>query len=225
MLKSAFPYLFKDFSLLRTALTVPAPNRQEADNQRLEFLGDAVLQVLVSDALYRRYPEASEGVLTDMRQHLVSGQGLLQRIPHLGAAFREGLETFNKGKTWKPKAEVDAVEALIGAAWLDGGIDAARSFFDALFSEADFQSVAHCTGVSDNPKGELQQYAQRFFQTEPVYTLLTREGPDHAPTFKCAAQLNGISAEGVGASRKAAEMEAAGKVLQSLLQMKPNIRK
>lgn len=209
MRKAEFPYTFKDYALLKTALTVPAPNRQEPDNQRLEYLGDAVLELLISDALYRRYPDASEGVLTDMRLHLVSGRGLLARVPKLGAAFREGLERFNQHKTWKPKAEVDAIEALIGAAWLDGGLPAAEVFFELLFSEADFQSVAHCTGVSDNPKGELQQFAQQHYQTEPVYTLLERSGPDHAPTFRASVTLAGHTAEGTGATRKAAEAIAA----------------
>lgn len=216
MLKNDFPYTFHDFALLKTALTVPAPNRIEADNQRLEFLGDAVLQMFVSDALYRRYPQAAEGILTDMRSHLVSGQGLLKRIPKLGEAFHEGLQQFNRGKSWKPKAEVDAIEALIGAAWLDGGFTAAKCFFDLLYSEEDFRSVAHCTGVSDNPKGELQQYAQKRFQAEPVYALVSREGPDHAPVFRCSATLKGQTAEGSGATRKAAETEAARKLLQVL---------
>ncbi|MBQ9694066.1 MAG: ribonuclease III family protein [Kiritimatiellae bacterium] len=202
--------------MLKTALTVPAPNRLEPDNQRLEFLGDAVLQLLVSEVLYIRYPKADEGVLTDMRIHLVSGQGLLQRIPHLDPAFHESLTYFNKGKTWKQKAEVDAVEALLGAAWLDGGKTAAQKFFQQLYTESDFQSVAHCTGVSDNPKGELQQYAQRTLQTEPVYQLIRREGPDHSPRFYCSATLNLLTAEGSGATRKAAEMAAARNLLTRL---------
>ncbi|MBR4946522.1 MAG: ribonuclease III [Kiritimatiellae bacterium] len=216
MFNANFPYVFKDFALLKTALTVPAPNRQEPDNQRLEFLGDAVLQLLVSDTLYTRYPEADEGVLTDMRIHLVSGQGLLQRIPHLDPAFHDSLHYFNRGKTWKTKAEVDAVEALLGAAWLDGGMEAAKVFFTLLYTDADFDGVSHCTGVSDNPKGELQQYAQRFLQTEPLYQLLRREGPDHAPNFFCSATLNGTSAEGSGSTRKAAEMMAARNLLALL---------
>ena len=219
MLKAEFPYVFKDYALLKTALTVPAPNRQEPDNQRLEYLGDAVLQLLMSDALYGRYPEANEGVLTDMRLHLVSSKGLLERVPKLGEAFREGLEAFNHHKTWKPKAEVDAVEALLGAAWLDGGLPAAEVFFNLLFSEADFQSVAHCTGVSDNPKGELQQYAQQRLQTEPTYELLARSGPDHAPTFRCAVALGEHMAEGTGPTRKAAEAVAAKALLARLLQL------
>ncbi|MBO7181783.1 MAG: ribonuclease III [Kiritimatiellae bacterium] len=217
MLKAEFPYSFEDYALLRTALTVPAPNRKEPDNQRLEYLGDAVLQLLISDALYQRYPEANEGVLTDMRLHLVSSRGLLERVPKLGAAFQEGLATFNRNKTWQPKAEVDAVEALLGAAWLDGGLPAAKCFFQLLFSEEDFQSVAHCTGISDNPKGELQQYTQRHHQGEPVYTLLEQSGPAHAPSFRCSVTVLGQTTEGYGASRKAAEAMAAKTLLEALL--------
>lgn len=212
-----FPYTFKDPSLLRTALTVPAANRREADNQRLEFLGDSVLELLSSEVLYQRYPHATEGVLTDMRLHLVSGSAILQRKARLGKAFTEGLAHFNRGYTWNPKAEVDAVEALLGAAWLDGGLDAARCFFNLLYTEADFESVAHCTGVSDNPKGELQQYAQKRGAADPVYQEIERTGPSHAPTFRYSVSLMGKTAEGSGATRKAAEREAAQKLYQFLL--------
>ena len=108
------------------------------------------------------------------------------------------------------------MEALLGAAWLDGGMEAAKVFFTLLYTDADFDGVSHCTGVSDNPKGELQQYAQRFLQTEPLYQLLRREGPDHAPNFFCSATLNGTSAEGSGSTRKAAEMMAARNLLALL---------
>lgn len=208
------PYSFKDSALLRMALTVPAPNRREPDNQRLEFLGDAVLQLLVSERLYALYPEADEGALTDMRLHLVSGKALLGRAERLGMGAR--LAERNLGLSWPAKALVDATEALVGAAWLDGGMEGARVLFDALFVNEDFRGLRHCTGDSDNPKGDLQRLGQRRFREEPVYAVLAVEGPPHAPRFRCSAELGGETAEGLGSSRKAAEADAARRLLECL---------
>lgn len=211
---NSLPYVFRDPALLRTALTVPAPNRHGPDNQRLEFLGDAVLQLLVSERLYARYPEADEGVLTDMRLHLVSGKALLARADRLGLGAL--LAECNLGHTWPQKALADAVEAVVGSAWLDGGREGAQTLFDALFREEDFHGLRHCTGDSDNPKGTLLQLGQKRFREEPVYALMTTEGPPHAPRFHCSASLGGETAEGSGTSRKAAEAEAARLLLERL---------
>ena len=211
---SPLPYAFRDPALLRTALTVPAPNRRLPDNQRLEFLGDAVLQLLVSECLYALYPEADEGVLTDMRLHLVSGKALLARADRLGLGAL--LAERNLGHAWPQKAVADAVEAVVGAAWLDGGKEGAQALFDTLFREDDFHGLRHCTGDSDNPKGALQQLGQKRFRSEPVYALVATEGPSHAPRFRCSASLGGKTAEGAGTSRKAAEAEAARALLGML---------
>lgn len=211
---STLPYAFRDPALLRTALTVPAPNRREPDNQRLEFLGDAVLQLLVSERLYALYPAVDEGVLTDMRLHLVSGKALLARAERLGLGAL--LAERNLGHGWPQKALADAVEAVVGAAWLDGGKEGAQALFDALFHEDDFRGLRHCTGDSDNPKGALQQLGQKRFHAEPAYALVATEGPQHAPRFRCSASLGGETAEGTGASRKAAEVEAARNLLERL---------
>lgn len=209
---SDFPYTFKDAALKRRALTVPAPNRREPDNQRLEFLGDAVLQLLVSERLYALYPNADEGVLTDMRLHLVSGKALLERADRLKVG--ELLTEHNLGLAWPKKALVDATEALFGAVWLDGGMDGVRPLFDTFFRAEDFQNLNHCTGDSDNPKGELQRLGQRQFHEEPKYTLLAMEGPSHAPWFRCSVMLGSETAEGSGPSRKAAEADAARRLLE-----------
>lgn len=213
-MSAAFPYDFRDPTLLRTALTVPAPNRREPDNQRLEFLGDAVLQLLASERLYALYPGVDEGVLTNMRLHLVSGKALLARAERLGLGVL--LAERNLGHVWPRKAVADAVEAVIGAAWLDGGMVGARALFDVLFRESDFLGLRHCTSDSNNPKGILQQVGQKRFCGEPVYALVAKAGPQHAPRFHCSASLGGKVAEGRGATRKAAEAEAARRLLGML---------
>ena len=214
---SGLHYSFHNPTLLAEALTVPASTRPGADNQRLEFLGDAVLQLLVSERLYARYPKADEGVLTDMRMHLVSGDALLKRSDRLGPkGLRSLLKTANPGLTWPEKALTDAVEAVVGAAFLDGGYAAANILTDTLFKEEDWQSVAHCTGVSDNPKGELQQLGQKAYGEEPVYALIASEGPSHAPRFRCSAALAGRTAEGTGRTRRRAEADAAAHLLKML---------
>lgn len=207
--ETAIPYAFRNPELLRTALTVPAPNRTEPDNQRLEFLGDAVLQLLVSETLFRRFPDANEGVLTDMRLHLVSGRALARRAETFCGGVRALLERRNPGIAFPQKAVVDAVEAIVGAAWEDGGRPAAEALCAELFTEADYAGVAHCTGSSDNPKGQLLHVAQVRFRTEPEYALISKTGPSHAPRFCCAVRLAGLEAMGEGPSRKRAEEAAA----------------
>jgi len=209
------PLPVRDPELLRTALTVPRANAQGPDYQRLEYLGDAVLQLLASDAVYRRFPGAGEGELSEMRCRLVSGKALQGYSERLAVAER--LAAQNPGVPWPPKALADATEALFGAAWLDGGLPAAQALFDALYAEADLLKLGQATHASGNPKGALLEYAQRVHHAEPAYALLEREGPDHAPRFRCAASLAGQTAEGEGPTRRTAEAEAARRLLQRLL--------
>ncbi len=223
------PYTFRSPKLLQTALTVPAPNLRVQDNQRLEFLGDAVLGLLAAERLYARHPSLDEGGLTEYRTALVSGEALFLRAERL--AIAERLTEQNGRAQWQAKEIVDAIEALFGAAWLDGGKPAVELLFQALYTEADIaaqpivksklgwrnrcrnrhaniavQSVA-------NPKGELLTLAQNNYTTLPVYTLLEQSGPMHAPSFRCAASLGDWTAEGTASTRKKAEAEAARNLL------------
>lgn len=213
---SQHAYVFRRPELLRQALTIPWANRPEPDNQRLEFLGDAVLQLLVSEKLYARHPEADEGRLTAMRARLVSGKALLQRAERLGTVFLDGLAANNIGKQWPPKAIADAVEAYFGAVWCDGGLPAVTACLKQFYTEADYRAVDHATDISDNPKGALQQFAQKHFHEQPQYTTLAIEGPMHAPTLRCSVSLLGETAEGTGTTRKAAEGQAARVLLARL---------
>lgn len=208
-------YAFRNPALLATALAVPKANSQTEDNQRLEFLGDAVLQILVSEVLYARYPQADEGHLTAMRAQLVSGRALLARAGRL-PGFLPALQEANPAPGWPQKAVADAVEAYFGALWCDGGLAAAKALFGVLYREEDFAAVAQSSLAAHNPKGALQTYAQKRFGREPAYRVVAEEGPAHAPLFRCEAALAGLAAQGEGPSRKMAEAAAAETLLRLL---------
>lgn len=218
------PHAFRDPALLRQALTVPCPNRAEPDNQRLEFLGDAVLGVLVAERLFLAHPELDEGGLTIWHDALVSTQGLAARLPRLGAWFEEGLDGLGKGYHRTEKAKVDACEAVIGAAWLDGGRPAAEAILARLYVEADFaeppaalaEAAARLRAPDANPKGRLLQFAQNNHIDLPAYTRLAMSGPPHAPCFRVSATCAGRTAEGTGPSLKKAETAAAQALLDCL---------
>ena len=211
------PYAFRDPALLRLALTVPAAMRREPDNQRLEFLGDSVLGLLVAERLYRAHPELDEGGLSIWRDALVSTRGLAARLSRLGPWFEHGLDWGQSVYNRPEKAKVDACEAVIGAAWLDGGRNAVEAILSRLYTKGDFAKppVALRTGtdashgVDANPKGRLVQYAQINHTEPPLYTRLGMSGPSHEPTFTVAVRLDGREARGEGPSLKKAEIAAA----------------
>ncbi len=213
----SLPYTFQSEALLQTAMTVPEANLERPNNQRLEFLGDAVLSLLVAERLYNLHPTLDEGGLTEMRNNLVSGEAFLNRANRL--EITELMKPHNKRTRWQSKEVIDAVEALFGAAWLDGGRPAAEALLDVLFVESDFmERPAKRLSQIDNPKGDLLQYAQVKYKTTPTYTVLEQIGPSHAPTFRCSATLLDRVAEGVATTRKKAEAEAARNLLIQLEQ-------
>ncbi len=212
-------YRFANPGLLAMALTTPAYRMMfpdSPDNQRLEFLGDAVLGLLAADALYRECPRSPEGRLTIQRCHMVSTGALC------AAAQRHNLAPLlrrNKGaKELSPNAHTlaDAVEAILGAAWLDGGLDAARRVFNALGLEANAESGEW----SVNPKGELQKRAQALHpNNHPLYTTLSVTGSSHEPVFTVRVEVHGAgSAEGSARSRKEAEAAAAANLLRKIME-------
>ena len=217
MPSDAPPYAFRDPALLRLALTVPAAMRREPDNQRLEFLGDSVLGFLVAERLFRAHPELDEGGLSIWRDALVSTRGLAARFPRLGDWFVQGLDWGQTVYNRPEKAKVDACEALIGAAWLDGGRNAVEAILSRLYAKSDFttpppglhagQKIRH--SIDENPKGRLVQYAQLHHVEPPLYTRLGVTGPSHAPVFTVSVRLDGHEAQGEGASLKKAESAAA----------------
>ena len=214
MAEAIFGYTFRDPALLEEALTTPSYRMtfpDAKDNQRLEFLGDAVLDLLAADRLYAECPKEKEGPLTIRRTHMVSSPALC------AAAVRHDLAPQLRRNTGaaqlapNAKTLADAVEAVIGAAWLDGGLAAARTVFDALGLE----SVAETSSWSDNPKGDLQIRAQAMVPPRhPVYTLLSVAGQAHEPVFTVRVEVEGIGcATAEARSRKEADSAAAAKLL------------
>jgi ribonuclease III len=212
---------FRDESLLRLALTHPSiaheANVPTQHNQRLEFLGDAVLGLVLSQHLYEKFPGADEGLLTKSRAKLVNAASLAAhgRWLDLGTHLILSRGEENTGGRDRLSALADAFESLLGAIFLDGGFDAAREFILREFA-ADFAELTLSAGI-DNPKGELQELLQAKSSTPPVYQLISAEGPDHDRNFVCAVLHDGVElARGTGKSKKAAESDAALAALKIL---------
>ena len=212
---------FNDENLLRLALTHPSvaheQNHPQPHNQRLEFLGDSVLGLVLSRELYEKFPEADEGVLTKSRAKLVNAAALAThgRSLELGAHLILSRGEENTGGRERASALADAFEALLGAVFLDGGFAVAREFILREFA-ADFDGLALPAGI-DNPKGELQELLQARSPAAPLYQLVSAEGPDHDRKFICAVLHDGVElARGSGKSKKAAESDAAQVALNQL---------
>lgn len=212
---------FRDENLLRLALTHPSvahENGKEIQhNQRLEFLGDAVLGLILSRALYEKFPDAEEGPLTKSRAKLVNRKTLAEhaRSLSLGAHLILSHGEENSGGRDRDSALADAFEALLGAIFLDGGFDVAREFILREFQN-DFAALAEISGI-DNPKGELQELLQAKSPNAPEYQILSATGPDHDRNFECAVFHDDIElARGSGKSKKAAESDAALAALKKL---------
>ena len=212
---------FRDENLLRLALTHPSvaheQNHPAPHNQRLEFLGDSVLGLVLSRQLYEKFPGADEGLLTKSRAKLVNAAALAAhgRSLGLGAHLIVSHGEENTGGRERPSALGDAFEALLGAIFLDGGFAAAQGFvlreFAAGIGELDLPA-----GI-ENPKGELQEWLQAKSANPPAYELVSAEGPDHDRNFICAVRHDGVElARGSGKSKKAAESGAALAALQKL---------
>jgi ribonuclease III len=212
---------FRDENLLRLALTHPSvaheQNNPTPHNQRLEFLGDSVLSLVLSRALFEKFPEADEGALTKSRAKLVNSNSLAEhaRKLNLGAHLVLSRGEENTGGRDRASALTDAFEALLGAIFLDGGFDAAEKFILREFAD-EVAALAEISGI-ENPKGELQEFLQSKSPNAPVYQLISAEGPDHDRNFICAVLHDGAElARGAGKSKKAAESDAALAALKKL---------
>lgn len=217
-LEKKIGYRFRNRALLLTAVTHPSfvagDDEDAEDNQRLEYLGDAVLGLLAAQHAYERYTEADEGQLTVWRSRVASGQALadLARTIGLGVYLRMGKGEERSGGRDRPTILEDSMEAIFGAAWLDGGLRAGRKLFERLVSTR-FETEEAWTG---NPKGELQEWSQRVHQTAPCYVCQAAEGPAHAPLYRVRVSVGAVSAEGIGPTKRAAEAAAATHLLAQL---------
>lgn len=212
---------FDNETLLERALTHAsvgdgrAPRGAPRDNEQLEFLGDRVLGLLTAEALLNAHPVAREGELALKLNALVNREACADagRRMGLGAALRLSPSEARAGGREKATILADACEAVIAAIYLDGGLEAARAVYRRFWAPALEAVAARAAAGSKDPKSELQERAQGDGRAAPVYRVVTRSGPDHAPVFTAEVLIEGLEpALGAGASRQAAE-KAAAKVL------------
>ncbi|MDR6991076.1 ribonuclease-3 [Luteimonas sp. 3794] len=212
--------MFRDPGLLVQALTHRSAGAPH--NERLEFLGDAVLGALVAESLYSRWPNADEGTLTRARAELVRESSLaaVARELDLGARLVMGPGELKSGGHRRDSILSDALEAVIAAIYLDAGLDTCCEVILPLFEKT---MVALASGrVAKDAKTRLQEWLQGRQKALPVYELLSESGEEHAKTFlvRCALSDAGVAAEGQGSSRRAAEQRAAEAVM-GLLEAAP----
>lgn len=212
----ALNYRFQDSSLVEQALTHRSVGHH--NNERLEFLGDAILGCIIAEELYRRFPEASEGDLTRLRATLVRGETLAEigKGLALGDYVRLGSGELKSGGFRRGSILACAVEALIGAVYLDGGFDVARELVLALY-QGRLESVSPEDELKD-PKTRLQEFLQSRKLPLPRYDLVKVEGEAHNQTFyvECVAETLKEPIPGTGNSRRKAEQSAAKKMLKIL---------
>jgi ribonuclease-3 len=208
-----------DAPTLLQALTHPSyanERRGEPDNQRLEFLGDAVLGLCVSELLCDRFPDADEGLLTRMRAQLVNAEALASwgRKVELSDALRLGRGAASAGLRESTNVLADAVEALLAAAYLSGGLERARPMASQIVESG--LSLLERMGARD-PKSELQERLQALGEVAPTYEIVETGGPAHERWFRVRViGTSGSLGEGEGRSKRTAEQAAAASALERL---------
>ncbi len=215
-LQERLGYRYTRADLLRRALTHRSWGAEH--NERLEFLGDAVLSLAVSRLLYERHADSDEGDLTRVRAHLVREDSLHRVALSLGLpdVMRLSEGEARGGGAQRPSILADAVEALIGAVFLEGGYEAAHAVVQRLFGEVISATDAESWGK--DAKTELQEWLQARRVPVPAYRITATRGQAHAQTFEveCAVPTLGLAERGEGRSRRVAEQEAARRLLASL---------
>jgi len=224
-LKLKINYNFADKALLREALThrtYAVENSLPYDNQRLEFLGDAVLEIILSEYLFKLYPDAQEGELTKMRSAMVNQYSLaiLARNIDLGAFMITGKGEKENGGCDRDSTLSDLFEALIGAFYLDADLETVKNFILEIVQK-EFPDPRKLL-LDLNPKGILQEYSQKKWNEPPIYEILSVSGPDHAPVFSVEVIIDEIKASGTASSRKQAEIEAAKNAIVIISEKDPD---
>ena len=219
------PYHFREPALLEEALTHRSRVREKSSpadkqNERLEFLGDAVLGLIVSEYLAKTFPELAEGDLSQIRARLVGRVTLAEaaRRLSLGRMLRLGLgEERTKGRD-KASLLANALEAVIGAVYMDGGMTAARTFtLQVLETQLKELHQNDLAAFRQDYKSQLQEWCQRHGDALPVYTVIEESGPDHQKTFEVTVAIEQqCQGSGKGRSKKIAEQEAAKRALEAL---------
>lgn len=218
-LEQAIGYRFKKKALLELALTHPSyryENETEDDNQRLEYLGDAVLSLISAEHLFKSNPEAREGDMSKLRSRLTQDRKLAQIGAAIGLSefLRLGVGEHKNGGAERASNLADAVEAVIGAAWLDGGARAAGKIFKKVFLPELGELKA--AKAKANPKGELQEYAQRHGHGIPEYATIETAGPEHDRIFTVEVTACGKTWKASAGSKREGERLAALQALEEL---------
>lgn len=210
-------YRFKNPELLEDALSHRS-FRGNKNNERLEYLGDAVLNFVIAAALFRQNIKAREGELSRLRANLVRGETLtdLAKEFELGKYLRLGAGELKTGGAQRKSILADGMEAVVGAIYLDGGFQACETCILRWYAHR-LENVETIPDLKD-PKTQLQEYLQAKKLALPVYTILALEGPAHQQSFKVECQIQGLpnKAIGLGSSRRRAEQKAAEKILEEL---------
>jgi ribonuclease-3 len=219
-LEQAIGYRFRKKNLLELALTHPSfryeDRSTEDDNQRLEYLGDAVLSLIVAEYLFKNHRDAREGDMSKLRSRLTQDRKLSQIGLHIGINefLRLGRGEELNGGARRSSNLADAVEAIIGAAWIDGGARAANKIFMQVFLPE--LGNLQITPLKSNPKGTLQEYAQSHGFGIPAYETTDIAGPEHDRLFTVEVKACGQTWKAIAGSKREAEREAAIKALADL---------
>ena len=215
-LEKALNYKFKRDDLITEALTHKSYKRPY-NNERLEFLGDAVLDLIVGEYLFKKFPNEDEGVLSKIRASLVNEKGFTKLALNINlgeSLLISGAEENNKGRT-KPSLLSNAFEAVIGAIYLESGLDVTAKIATRLIEEA-YDSI-DLNSLSKDFKTALQELTQADFGETPNYKLIRAFGPDHKKEFEIAVELqNKIIASALGRSKKEAQQKAAQIAIKKL---------
>ena len=220
--QSKVGHVFENPELLERAVTHPSFAAEQsppvAHNQRLEFLGDAVLQLILTDLLFQRFPELDEGSLTKARSALANESSLADWAAELGLgeAIRLGKGEERAGGSKRPSNLADMFEAVLAGVYLDGGLTPALALCERLVNERidDLETLL----ATENPKGTLQELTQQRYQTTPVYDVVDVSGPEHRPRFEVTVTVNEtLLAKAAAGNRKEAEKRAAECALKELL--------
>jgi ribonuclease-3 len=222
LLQKELGYAFSDPGILLRAFTHVSYSRgkEASHNETLEFLGDAVLDLAVSDILMRRFPEKSEGDLSKMRAALVNAAALAEKAAqlNLGESLRMGKGEERSGGRKKRSILAGAFEALLGAIYWDSGYEPARRVVERYFAP-DIEGTK--LGQQDY-KTRLQEISQMLFHEPPVYKLVAETGPDHEKRFVTEIVISGkVLGRGEGRSKKQSEQEAAERALEGLQKDNP----
>ena len=216
-----FDYDFKDESLLSLALTHRSIGSK--NNERLEFLGDSILGMVISSELYNRFPKEKEGVLTRLRSSIVKGETLSEVASelNLGDCIKLGSGELKSGGYRRASTLADVIEAIIGAIYLDSKDEFGISKVEKIILTIFRSRIDNCepTGVLKDPKTRLQEYLQSKNLSLPEYNVVSITGKEHLQTFKVSCSIEGYSNHVVakGTSRRKAEQAAAEKALNTFI--------